>query len=359
MILDIRPIADLNPTASWIVVIGGSLLNLWMIIAATARVRQRRKLAREAAALLDHVHELREGEVVLTGVVEHADEHDVAVKIDITQHGTESESSGSWSHKWLEVDRKIVVKPFYLVLADGTKIRVLAPPNVEVADELDQKVMIRDDHRVLSAELVPGEALHAQGRLERGSILKPGGETGYRDAAYEWQLVPSHGRMLLSSEPLGSGLEARAGFHRRYAIRFACVFVLLQILFLNFYSRALAPDRAVMLSNKTIEESTDDDGDIVHTTHLILQIDRENHDFQVDRDDFDRAMPGTDIVVRKGLLFGWDLGNKPTLFIGNFIASILLGSMMWIIYLVRRKNTRPWFRRRMNSSGSGRLPGDD
>jgi hypothetical protein len=358
MIVDIRPVADLNPTASWIVVLGGSLLNVWMIIVAMARARQRRTLAREAAALLDRKHELHEGEVVLTGVVEHADDHEVAVKVDITQHGTESESSGSWSHKWVEVDRKIHVKPFYLVLADGTKVRVLAPRNVEVADQLDQKVMIRDDHRVLTAELVPGEALHAQGRLERGSILKPGGETGYRDAAYEWQLVPSHGRMLLSSEPLGSGLEARAGFHRRYAIRFACWFVLLQVMFLNFYSRALAPDRVAMLSSKTIEESTDDDGDIVHTTHLIVRIDNENHDFQVDGDDFDRAVVGSDIVVRKGVLFGWDIGNKPTLFFMTFLAGILLGPTLWLVYLVRRKSTRPWFRRRMTSSGSGRLPGD-
>jgi len=123
-----------------------------------------------------------------------ADDHAVAVRIDVTQHGTEDESSGSYSYKWTETGRAIIVRPFYLELADGTRVRVLAPKNVQVADALDQKVLISNTVRKLSAELVPGETLHAQGWLERGSTRMPGGETresGYRDATYEWQLVPT------------------------------------------------------------------------------------------------------------------------------------------------------------------------
>lgn len=357
MITDVYPTADLGPTGSWMVVLVTSATTLAMIALSYARVLQRRKLAAEAAALLDAKTTLHEGEVVLTGVVEHADDHDVAVKVEVTQHGTEACSSGSWSYSWTEINRAIVVKPFYLVLADGTRIRVLAPPNVEVADALDQKVLISRAHRVLSAELIPGEALHVQGRLERGSLLKPGGETGYRDAEYEWQLVPSRGRMLLSSEPLGSGLEKRAQFHRRYTIRFTVVFVLLQLIFANFYSRAAAPDRAVLILDKQHTVGTDDDGDRVDNFDVTLQIDHTNHQFAIDSSDFKRVQVGSNLVVREGMLFGWDLGGKPTLFFLSVAISLFLTFGVALIYKGRRASTRPWFRRRVNHSGSGQLPG--
>ncbi len=358
VISDVFPSADAGPTTSWGIVILTSVATLAMIVLTYGRARKRRQLAAEAASLLDAKATLREGEVVLTGVVEHADDHEVAVKVDVVQHGTESESSGSWSYSWLEVDRTIVVKPFYLVLADHTRIRVLAPSNVEVADALDQKVLITRSHRVLSAELIPGEALHVQGRLERGSILKPGGERGYRDEAYEWQLVPSHGRMLLSSEPLGRGLEERARFHRRYLIRSSCVFVVLQLLFANFYSRAVAPDRVVTVIDKQHVVSQDDDGDDVHDYHLTASIGTTSDQFDIDSDDFLRIEPGTDIVIRKGIFFGWDVGNKPTLFFMTVVMSLLLASLLPLLYLLRRTSTRPWFRRKVNNSGTGQLPGD-
>lgn len=358
MISDLSPPLDASAPTSWGVVILTSLATLALIAQTIVRIRKRRRLAREAASLLDTNVTLHEGDVVLTGVVEHADDQDVAVKIDVTQHGTENESSGSWSYSWSEVDRKIVVKPFYLVLADGTRIRVLAPPNVEVADALDQKVFIDHTNRVLSAELIPGEALHVQGRLERGSMLKPGGESGYRDAQYEWQLVPSHGRMLLSSEPLGRGLEQRAQFHRSYLIRFGCVFVTLQVMFANFYSRALAPDRVVMVVDKQYTQTTDDDGNPVDNYALTLQIGTTNETFETTLADYKRVRPGTEVVIRKGVLSGWELGNKPTLFFLTIVGALLIVPAFALTYAVRRAKTRPWFRRKVNHSGSGRLPGD-
>lgn len=358
MIADLSPPLDASAPTSWGIVILTSVATLALIALTIVRIRKRRRLAREAASLLDTNVTLHEGDVVLTGVVEHADNHDVAVKIDVTQHGTENESSGSWSYSWSEVDRKIVVKPFYLVLADGTKIRVLAPPDVEVADALDQKVFINHTNRVLSAELIPGEALHVQGRLERGSMLKPGGEAGYRDAQYEWQLVPSHGRMLLSSEPLGRGLEQRAQFHRGYLIRFSCVFITLQVMFANFYSRALAPDRVVMVVDKQYTQTTDDDGNPVDNYAVTLLIGTANESFDINLADYNRVLPGTDVVIRKGVLSGYELGNKPTLFFLTIVGALLIVPAFALIYAVRRTTTRPWFRRKVNHSGSGRLPGE-
>jgi hypothetical protein len=63
-------------------------------------------------------------------------------------------------------------------------------------------------------------------------------------------------------------------------------------------------------------------------------------------------------VLREGVLFGWDLGGKPTLFFLGMIAPLLLTTAFALLYKLRRRSTRPWFRRKVNHSAMGRLPGD-
>lgn len=363
MISNIYPVADIGPALSTFALVATSLATAAGAVVAWRRARERRRLAAEAAALLDPERQpragtLHEGATVLTGVVAHADDHDVAVRIDVRQQGDESESSGSWSYSWTEIDRKIVVKPFYLELTDGTRVRVLAPPTVEVADALDQKVLISRNQRVLSAELIPGETLHAQGWLERGSQqLRPGGEAGYRDAEYEWQLVPERGRMLLSSEPLGKGFEDRARFHGRYARRFVFVLVLIQLLFVQFYSRAFATDAVGTVARRVYSESTDSDGDTTHYYALVLQLPDAVEELQVDSDDWRRVHEGSQVVARRGIL-GYDLGGAPTVFFLTAILAVVFTLGLWSLYRARRTATRPWFKRRLKHSGSGMLPGE-
>ncbi len=361
---DIYPVSDAGPTLSWIIIAYTTVAMIVLAVLSLSRARRRKRLAVEAAAMLDPSHELRrgglrEGEVLLSGVVEHADDHEVAVRVDVTQHGTENLSSGSWSYSWTEVDRKIVVKPFYLKLDGGTRVRVLAPPNVEVADELDHKVLIARDHRVLSAELIPGETLHAQGTLERGGMMKPGGESGYREAEYEWQLVPTKGRMMLSSQPLGKGLEERARFHRRYGRLAVFALVVLQVMFANFYSRAMASDEVVEVLSKEHTTYEDSDGDTQHKyTVLVAHSDGKREELEVDDSDYHRVGKGSKIAVRTGVLYGSDLGGGPSLFFMTIVGALILSNALVIMYRVRRKQTRPWFRRKVNHSGSGQLPGD-
>jgi hypothetical protein len=361
MVTDIYPIADFGPVISAIAVLVSSGLTLWLGIAGLLRARHRQRLADDGAAMLAKKHAggtLREGEILLSGVVEHAPDEEVAVRVDIHQTGTETESSGSWSHHWVETTREIIVKPFYLELADGTRVRVLAPPNVEVADALNRKVLVSNHERVMSAELVKGEAIHAHGYLERGEGAVPGKEMGYRDVEREWQLVPANGRMLLSSEPLGQGLAQRARFHRQHAIRALILCGVLQLSFVNYWIRTFGTSEPVKVMNKEIRVEEDSDGDLVNRYFLDLQIGSSLEEAHIDSEDFPKVEVGGEVAIRRGL-FGWDVGAGGTLFFMHAVGAVFFALAAVVLYGLFRPASRPWYRRkRVDSTGSGRLPGD-
>jgi hypothetical protein len=134
------------PAALAIFVIAASMAALLAGIAAGfVRALRRNAVARRAEASIGKdAQPLVEGRhVVLSGLVRHLAEHDVAVKVTVTQAGTEAERSGTWSHSWIEIDRDIIVAPFLLELPTGELVRVDPPKNVDVADDLDQKVWTR------------------------------------------------------------------------------------------------------------------------------------------------------------------------------------------------------------------------
>ena len=100
------------------------------VIIGFARASRRRAVAARAeASVTGASHPLVEGmDVVLAGTVRHLEGHEVAVKVSIRQAGTETESSGAWSHSWTEIDREIVVAPFLLELATGELVRIESAP---------------------------------------------------------------------------------------------------------------------------------------------------------------------------------------------------------------------------------------
>ncbi len=247
--------------------------------------------------------------------------------------------------------------PFNLVLADITPVRVLATQNVELADALDKKVLISHNARVLSAELIPGETLHAQGHLERGSRLRAGAETGYRDGEYEWQLVPARGRMMLSSEPLGAGLVARAKFHRRYFAVAIFSLVAFQALFANFHARAMASDQPATVLDKKISSYQDSDGHTQHNSGLTLRLPGDKIEaFNVSGSNYRNVNAGTRLAVRKGL-WGFELGGGGSMNVLLGISALMVATALMLLYPIRRRATRPWFRRKVRHSGSGQLPG--
>ena len=340
------------PAIAMFVVAGSLLLLLIGVVVAFGRARRRSLLASSAeASASDEPPPLVEGaDVVLSGIVRHHEEHEVAVKVAITQYGSESESSGSWSHSWTEIDREIVLAPFLLELANGQLVLVEPPKNVDVADALDQKVWIDRNKRVLSAELVPGEQIYARGRLERSDRAVPGG--AYRDVTWGWALRPTDGQMLLSSEPLGAGMRQRAAFHRRNAWWALVLLVATQLSLVWFYGRLAAPTERMTVQAKRFYYSTDSEGD--RTDHHMITI--RGVEVEIDDDDYEAILEGTKLPVRVSSLTNWNLGSSATLrtWHGAIIATAPF--VFWIGYRARRQSTRPWFRRKVNESGAGRLP---
>jgi hypothetical protein len=350
-VITIYASAAISPPLAWFVIGGSTILFAAGIVIGRARARERTRLAEAAEASVGTAPPpLVEGsDVVLTGLVRHAAERDVAVKVSITQHGSESESSGTWSYSWTEIDREIILAPFLLELADKTHVLVEPPRNVDVADALDQKVLIARDRRVLSAELVPGEKIFARGRLERSDQVVA--TRGYRDVQWGWTLRPSHGQMLLSSEPLGAGLRERAKFHRRYARRSLVLLVATQLTLVLFYARVAGETRTETVTDASYYETTDDDGDTHY--HFMIEVNHTNID--VDSDDFRRVEQGSIVPIRFSSDDNWQLGEAATIQWWHALILAVASIGSWLVYRARRRSSRPWFRRKVNESGSGRL----
>jgi hypothetical protein len=342
----------MSPELALLVVAGSAIALATGVVVGLVRARHRNRLAEAAEASVGaKPPRLVEGsDVVLTGVVRHAAERDVAVKISVTQQGSESESSGSWSHSWTEIDREIVLAPFLLELADKTHVLVEPPRNVDVADTLDQKVWIARDRRVLSAELVPGEMIYARGRLERSDQVVA--TRGYRDVEWGWTLRPSHGQMLLSSEPLGAGLRKRAEFHRHFAWYALALLAATQLSLVWFYARVAGQTVTETVTDTGTYETTDNDGD----THYHAAVEVKHTEIEIDGDDFSRVAKGDNVPIRFASDDNWQLGSSPTIHWGHGLVLGFVSIGVWLSYRGRRRSSRPWFRRKVNETGSGRLP---
>lgn len=178
---------------------------------------------------------LREGPCVLAGHVAYAKDHTEAMRVEFTQLGTENESSGSWSHKWTEIHRKLTVNPFYVVRDGGERIRVEpVPEQSRLCDELENQVLIRENlpgvpdgsgpQRARFATLMPDEHVWVTGRLERGFDPERSGaatQAGYRESAQptSW-VVRGDPTLLVSSISLATHFRDRSWRHLRHALFF-------------------------------------------------------------------------------------------------------------------------------------------
>ncbi|MFN0249412.1 MAG: hypothetical protein ACKV2T_21175 [Kofleriaceae bacterium] len=356
--MDVYASSDVPPVLAMFVVwfAAGSLL-LGIVVGVVRGARRATLAKRAELSMGDENRPLVEGrDVVLHGIVRHLEANDIAVKVSVSQTGTETESSGSWSHAWVEIDRDIVVAPFLLELPNKEVVRVDPPRNVDVADALDQKVWIDRNNRVLSAELVPGETIWARGRLERSDIAAPG--SVYRDVAWGWALGPTDGQMLLSSEPLGAGLLERARFHQRYAWIAAGILVALQLSLGWFYGRLAGTTLVTEVAKMRFYQTTDSDGD-THD-HYVIGVLRDTnideHDIEIDDHSYDLLDRGNRVPIRWGSYTNWNLGAEATLALWHSLVLLSIPIAFWIAYVARRRSSRPWFRRKVNESGAGKLP---
>ena len=184
---------------------------------ALLTVSRNRRMAAAADASFQPDKPYAPGPIVLHGRVEKSEGGRHAVRVEVTQEGSESENSGVWSHTWTETSRRVFVEPFYVVDAAGRRTRVEPRDDVLLVDTMNHKAPGKRTLRICSAELTPGEEVWASGELT--SAPDPEGTTGgYRGGAGLVLRAPPGQRMLLSSEPLAARFEAKAPFHTRWSL---------------------------------------------------------------------------------------------------------------------------------------------
>lgn len=315
--------------------------------------------AARAAAALDPSARLVEGPAIVAGRVEHAEGRATAVRAEITQEGSENESSGSWSHKWVEFDRRVEVAPFYLRRSDGERIRVEPDPEVFLVDDMDGCILVDRARRIRVAELVPDEHVIARGTLQRD--LDPEARSqAYRDSPTGWVLRPSRrGDMHLSSEPLEARFLRKARFHRNAAFIVAGITLLTHLVLLNFHRRYWSGTTEVAtVTDKRTYITTDSDGD--DTTHYQVRA-RAPWGADVVDDvsvhDYGRVDVGDRVAIVHVDRELAQLGSGASMHVALCLG--LAGGLVWMValYGFAARRARPWYAPgvKVKDTGSGRL----
>ncbi|WP_437668904.1 hypothetical protein [Sorangium sp. So ce131] len=329
-----------------------------LVIAAIAlrlSLRQRRAAARAGAAVKGDAA-LTPGEAVVVGTVELAQGADVAVRVEVEQHGTESESSGVWRHLWSETGRRVHVHPFYLRHASGGLVRVEPGEDVALVDALDGMIRVDPTRRVRIAEIAPGERVFARGELRRAPDPEASAQ-GYREKALGYVLVPSRGQpMLVSSEPLGERFARRAAFHRRWAVVAVVAWLAFNAAFAGFHARRWLGETVDVRVTQLREDDSDDD-------HPRFEVAMRAADGVVFSDEVSHATFGRLRGVEQlkaRYVPSWPsasaAGPDVTAHSAAYVAFPLLGAIA-LAYAIRAQATKPWYEKKLNEQGSGKLTG--
>ncbi len=357
--LEVLSLGHTGPWLGHLVVDGVGVVGFGALIAvALVRAVTERRRARQAEAAFDPLAPLAPGEAVVAGKVEHAPGHDVAFRGEVAQTGTESESSGTWSHVWREAGRQVTVAPFYLVRAAGDRVRVEPEPTALLVDQLDGIVRIDPAHRRRVAELTPGEHVFAFGELREIAepvAPAPGGRSRTRRGFALGP--PRQGPMLLSSEALGARFLARSATHRGLAWAAVVAAALFHLSVLPFHARRLlGHDEKGVVLEKRIDEYRDGEGDLVQKLVVRLRVAGAEIEEKVSRRDYPGISPGQALPVRHVPLLpaASVLGPAGTIH-GASAAATLFYLLLLGAYRAVPRMRRPWYESPVIDHGTGRL----
>jgi len=340
---------------------------LYQIPLALFRLLANLRLGRAASLSYDPEAALRPGHTVVGGVAELLPTESRAVRVEIEQHGTERRSRNGTNHTWTEVGREVDARPFLLRLPSGAAIRVEPDPEVQLVDTLDHVVRLGTHERKLIGELTAGETTFAVGELVHGDPL-PGKEHGYREAPQRELMLraPSHGRLLLATQRLGSRYYARTRFHLRWLGLGLASLAFSHLIVFGTYWRSWREGRNVVAEVTRLHRYVTGSGKsrtTHHDVHLKRTDGREPSQLRIDASggSFDRLAVGTRVVLREvvggsPLTRGIFFGKNPSLnaFGGGVALALAIGILAG--FVARRRSTRPWYdRATYNVSGKGPL----
>ncbi len=357
---ELLPLGHLGAESSMFLACAGPLLvTAFAAFALRLAFVYRRKAASAAASFRPDAPYVA-GEVVLHGRVQTAEGAPLAVRVEVEQEGTEKHSDGTWTHTWTEVDRRVIVAPFYLVSASGRRTRVEPTEDVFVVDEMDGKILIDLTRRVRTAELTPDKEVWAFGTLVL-AVDPEGAGGGYRTGSTLVLRSPAREPMLLSSEPLGARFAARAKFHLRWGLALTLVAVISSSLTFGplFLRRFAGETVSAEITSLEPYLTTNSDGDDITQYRVRYVMSRPDRAFKdnVPLSTFTKLQKGQTIPIRfvrsmpRFTSLGPDAtadGSLMLLFFGVWIG-------MTIAYRARTRSSLPWYEKKVIDAGAGLL----
>lgn len=344
-LLRVHPQGHLSPVLSLVAASVMLALPLYFFLRATFRSLRNARLARVPdAARVDGAS----GEGVYKGKVARAEDAEVAMRVEIDQAGTESETSGEYSWKWTETNRRVEFAPFYLVRKDGTRLRVEPTEGAYLVDDLDRKIRVKDDFRTKVAELVEGEYVWIAGVVTEGPDPESREGRGYRGAGMGKILRAPRARpLLISSEPLGARYSQRARFHARFAAALVLVLIACAAMVAPYADRVLGTTYRGAITH--VVELHDEDG---HPSGYDTDV--EGPFPKVTSTLKTENAEGVAADVRVGR-FSRQIGARATMHLFYPPFAFILVAIAAIAYRIRAGQTLPWYRRKLVESGSGKL----
>lgn len=338
---ELIPADHLGPwsSAAFVYGVGGIGLVAAVTFAVVHSLALRRS-ARLARASFRADAPLVPGSMVLHGKVECPDGVEEAVRVEIEQEGKEEKSSEGQEHVlWTEVNRAVVASPFYVIEASGRRVRVEPGDDVLLlSDRLSGGKRVGHNRRRRVARLRPGQSVFASGEIVIGKDPEsaPG---GYRDQGGTPILRPPSGKsMVLSTEPLGKSLDARARVHHAAALVILLAGGFLNcVVFRSYFILAFdgIPTQASITKLNTIKTHDSDDGTDSTAYRASLAIEERGITFEEDmtESDYARMAVGQKIPARYASSYPkiFAAGGQPTIEAGlAFYITMCLGVSMLV-----------------------------
>jgi hypothetical protein len=353
-------IPDASPSGYLGPVLTAALLLLFfglfaaMIGNAVRRAIREGRLARAAEAQGAQRAPLEAGPAVLFGKVQMAHDEAVAMRVEIDQAGKESESSGTYSFAWEEVDRRVEMRPFYLLLRSGERVRVEPDGRAFLVDAMDGMIVVKENARTRFAELSPNEQIHAVGLLRRGHDPEVA-PTGYRGGGDGWVLrAEPDGELLLSSEPLEQRFRRRARAARWMALVATLFAAALAGVVSPYLARVALGEHA---SGTVLGAQRHKDEDSV-SYRVDVQMDRFQLSLSCDEATYDRVdkVPKSVPVI---FVRAWPsaslLGEENGMHAGDLaVGVVFLGLAAAALARIRSKSTA-WYEGKLVDKGNGKL----
>lgn len=202
----------IDPPWSHLVILGLDVLAIVAVVWCVREYLAAQRAAQQASSTEKSILPLHEGARFIAGHAELAEGAKTAIRITITQEGTQREHRTKFTHKWTEIDRVVDIQPFYVRTAAGERVRVEPPQDVMLVDKLDQMEWFEMARRRRRAELTAEERAIIEGVLERGADPEMRSEHSYRaEHATGWIMkATARQGMRVSTESLARRHELRA-----------------------------------------------------------------------------------------------------------------------------------------------------